>query len=68
MITKNQIKFFKDYGYLTINNLFKKKDLEKCLNSAKKIRKTSNNKIYKYFEKSFFNKKKKHFNQGRKFL
>ena len=45
MITKNQIKFFKDYGYLTINNLFKKKDLVKCLNSAKKIQKTSDKKI-----------------------
>lgn len=58
MITKNQIKFFKDYGYLTINNLFKKKEIEKCLNSAKKIQKTSDKKIYKYFEKSFLNKKK----------
>lgn len=58
MIKKNQIKFFKDYGYLVINSLFKKKEIEKGLNSAKKIQKTSDKKIYKYFEKSFFNKKK----------
>ena len=64
MITKNQIKFFKDFGYLTISNLFKKNEIEKCLNSAKKIQRTSDKKIYKYFEKSFFNRKKKYFNQG----
>ena len=58
MLTKNQIKFFKDYGYIAINNFFKKEEIEKCLNSAKKIQKSSEKKIYKYFEKSFLNRKK----------
>ena len=59
MLTKNQIKFFKDYGYLAINNFFKKEEIEKCLNSAKKIQKSSDKRIYKYFEKVF---KSKYFN------
>jgi ectoine hydroxylase-related dioxygenase (phytanoyl-CoA dioxygenase family) len=58
MITTNQIKFFNNYGYLTINNLFIKKEIKSYLNSAKEIQKTFDERIYKYYEKSFFDKKK----------
>ena len=58
MITKTQIKFFKNYGYLIINNLIKKNEIKKCLQSAKRIQNKPDKKIYRYFEKNIFKIKK----------
>ena len=67
MLTKNQIKFFKDYGYLAINNFFKKEEIKIFLNSAKKIQKSSDKKIKKYFDKIFLNQKKNILNKSENF-
>ena len=60
MINKNDIKYFKKYGFIFKRNLIPASEIEQCLMSANKIKNKKNfdTKVSKYFEKSILNKKK----------
>ena len=60
MINKNDIKFFKKYGFIFKRNLIPASEIKQCLMSANKIKNKKNfdTKVSKYFEKSILNKKK----------
>ena len=60
MINKNDIKYFKKYGFIFKRNLIPASEIERCLMSANKIKNKKNfdTKVSKYFEKSILNKKK----------
>jgi len=61
MINNKDTNFFQKFGYLAKKNLISKKEIKKCLSSAKKIQKEKGKKIKKiskYYEKSIIKKDK----------